>query len=251
MVDDEDAVKDSHTEQGYEPHTGRDAERKAAHPQRGDAANERQGHCGEHHKRVGDALEGEEQQQQDEHQRYRDDDHEGADGILQILKLPAILEVVAWLQLDVLLESAAYIVHYLLYIGIADIDTDNDAAFGRVTVYLQRAADKVNRGHLADRYLHAVACPHGKGVEVKVLDKLVVEPHDEVEAPLVLEHHTCRLAGVGCAYDGVQLLYVYPVAGYLRAVIVDDELWQTDSLLHNHVCRARHFTYQRSRLLGL
>lgn len=84
-------------------------------------------------------MEGKEEQQQDEHQGDGDNHREGADGILQVLELAAILEVVAGLEFHVLVERLSDLVHHLLNIGIAHIHTDNHASLGGVAVDLQRA----------------------------------------------------------------------------------------------------------------
>lgn len=74
VVNHQNAVENGHAEERNESHAGGDAERKPAQPQRQDASDDRERHGGEDHQRVGHALEGEEEQQQDQHQRDGNDD---------------------------------------------------------------------------------------------------------------------------------------------------------------------------------
>ena len=57
MVDHQDAIEHSHTEESDEAHSSRYAERKTAQPEGDDASDERQWDGGEHHERIGDAAE--------------------------------------------------------------------------------------------------------------------------------------------------------------------------------------------------
>ena len=50
MIDHKNTIKNSHTEEGYESHTGRDAERQSSNPQSHNATDERQRDSGEDHK---------------------------------------------------------------------------------------------------------------------------------------------------------------------------------------------------------
>ena len=71
----------------------------------------------------------------------------------------------------------------------------------------------------------------------------MVQAYHQVEAPLVLKHHTCSLAGVCRTDDRVQLFNVNAITGYLVAVEVYHQLWQSDRLFYNHVGSTGHLIY--------
>ena len=235
MVDHQDAVQYRHAEQGDESHTGRDAERKSPQPQGQNAADERQRHGREDHQRIGHALEGEEEQQQDQHQCHGNHDEQRANGVLKVLELAAVLEIVARLEPNIPVDGLADARHDLLNIRVADIHADYHAALRSVTVDLQRAVHQIDRRHFAHRNLDALNRADEQPVEVQIGDFLLIETHHQIETALILEDRTGRLARIGRADDGVQLLDVDAVAGDLRAVVLHHQLRKSHGLLHKYV----------------
>ena len=123
----------------------------------------------------------------------------------------------------------------LLDVGVADVHADDHAPLGGIAVNLQRAVHQVDGGHLAHRNLNPLGGADEEPVEVQVGHLALVEAYDQVEAALVLEDRTGRLAGVGRADDAVELLDVDAVAGNLGTVVLHYELRQTHRLLDQHV----------------
>ena len=243
-------IEHSHTEEGYKSHTCRNAERQSAQPQRQNSAYERQWHSREHHKRISDASEGKEQQQQDEHQRYRYHYHERADGVLQIFELSAVFEIIAGLEFHILIERFAYLLHHLLYVGIAHIHTYHYAALGGIAVYLQRSVHEVDGSHLAHRHLQTIASAHIQTIQVEVFHFLIVKTHHKVESALVFKHHSGCLAGISGANDVVEFLNIDAVARNLGAIIFHHQLRQTHSLLHYHIAGTGHLCHIGGGFLG-
>ena len=162
---------------------------------------------------------------------------------MQILELTSILEVVAGLELDIVFERTADVLHDFLNVCVAHVHSDYYASLRGIAVDLQRTVDEVDGDDFAYGYLCPVDCTHEQAVEIEVAHFLAVEADYEVKAPLVFEDHTCRFASVGCAYDVVQLLDVDTIACELVAVEVYYQLGQPHGLLHDDIRCATDFGY--------
>ena len=235
MIEHKDTIEHCYTEERDESHASRDAKGQSPHPQCHDATDERQRNRGKNNQRPCDTSEGKEEQEEDEYQCNRNNYEERLNGVLKIFELSSILEIIARRKRDMFVQRLTYLLHHLSDISVSHIHTDDHPAFGSVTIDLQRSVVERDVSHLTHRNLLSVACPHIESVEVEVAHFLLIQSEHEVKASLVLKHHACRLSGISGAHDVVELLDVYPIAGYLRAVIMDDELRQPHRLLHDNI----------------
>ena len=124
---------------------------------------------------------------------------------------------------------------HLLNVGIAHIHTNDNPAFGSVTINLERSVHQFDAGYFTNRQLNVILSTDKQFVDVQVTHLFLVQTDNEVEPAFVLEDHSCRLACISSTDNSIQFFDINTITGYFCTVVVDKQLWKSHGLFHQYV----------------
>ncbi len=248
--DEDDAVEHRHAEERDEAHARADAEGHAARHERKHTADGAHGDGGVDQQGALHAVEGEEEQQEDEGQRDGHRQHQAFASCLQVLEGAAEGVVVGRGHWHFGIDAALELFHEAFHVTATDVHAHGDAALGILPADLGRAGCQGHIGHLLQLDLSATGQRHEEGAHiVDALPLLVTEAHHQIEAALVLVDDAGGLAREGRAHGAVQFADVEAVLRYPCTIIGDGDLWQAHHLFHLRFTRTLHFADDRRHLV--
>ena len=245
------AIEHGNTKEGDKTNSGRNAERHSPQPQSKHTTNDRKRHGCENHDGILERFESEMEENKNKRQCNRNGKNQSFGGILQILKLSAILNIRPGVEFHIFIHAGLNIFHHRLQVAVAHIHTYHYAAVSIFTRNFSRSFGETNFGQFAERNLHPVRQRHLKLPDIfNVGTIFLLQPYHQIKTLFTFENAAGNFASKSSCKIGVHRFHIHAVKSHLFAVVLHIHLRKSRCFFENDVgCTGNSF-YQLLNFRG-